>query len=88
MATLGQDDHPLYRDTQFDDAPADCHEQTANATGACVAEYSTALWGQLAVQASGTPAHPMLCPSHAAPPGALLPIARGTPLSVPNAWSR
>ena len=49
-----QDQHPLHTDTDFVDPPPNCHEQLkdpGNATGMCVSEYSTALWGQAAMQA-------------------------------------
>ncbi len=45
-----QDQHPIYNDTQFVDKPGNCEEQVSNG-GMCTQEYSTALWGQLAVQA-------------------------------------
>jgi arylsulfatase A-like enzyme len=58
-----QDDHPLYNDSAFKDKPANCLEQVkhANSSSAqCVQEYSTALWGQLAMQAVSE--HALLAP--------------------------
>ena len=38
-------------DSQLTTPPPNCAEQTSNGTGQCIQEYSTALWGQAAVQA-------------------------------------
>ena len=46
-----QDQHPIYNDSQFVNKPGNCKEQLDKPTAMCTQEYSTALWGQLAVQA-------------------------------------
>jgi hypothetical protein len=46
-----QDQHPIYNDSQFVNKPGNCKEQLGKPTAMCTQEYSTALWGQLAVQA-------------------------------------
>ena len=48
-----QDDHPLFSADHFDNPPPDCTAQTKEpGNGTCVNEYSTALWGQAAIQAA------------------------------------
>ena len=48
-----QDDHPLFSVDHFDNPPPDCTAQTKEpGNGTCVNEYSTALWGQAAIQAA------------------------------------
>jgi arylsulfatase A-like enzyme len=46
-----QDQHPIYNDTQFMERPGNCKEQLNDPNAMCTQEYSTALWGQLAIQA-------------------------------------
>ena len=82
-----QDQHPIYNDTQFVDKPGNCEEQV-NAGGMCTQEYSTALWGQLAVQAVEqhelpSPLRPSLFPSRSRalqrPARMAAPVFRQTP---------
>ena len=88
-----QDQHPVYSDAQLTTPPPNCAEQTSNGTGQCIMEYSTALWGQAAVQAVvehrlPTPIYVHLCfqavhtPYDAPPPGFRGPDVPGPPDSV------
>ena len=48
-----QNDHPLFSAAHFNNPPPDCTAQTKEpGNGTCVNEYSTALWGQAAIQAA------------------------------------
>jgi len=52
-STRWQDKHPIWKDSQFTDKPASCaaSNQVTTRASNCTDEYSTDLWGQLAVQA-------------------------------------
>lgn len=91
-----QDQHPIYNDSIFVNKPSNCHEQVGSAEGMCVQEYSTALWGQAAVQAVEahelpSPLFVHLCfqavhePYDAPPPGWRGPSAAAAPSALEEA---